>query len=139
MATKSTKAAKRRVKNPETFRERALKTTENDAQANRATKAKRAGGKTLAPVVRPVQKFSGKVASTTAFKLARKPFRLLGKILLPSYIRSSWRELRLVAWPDWKQSRRLTVAVLGFAIVFGAVIALVDFGLDKLFKEIILK
>jgi preprotein translocase SecE subunit len=66
-------------------------------------------------------------------------FGLLGKILVPPYIRNSWKELKQVTWPNWKQSRQLTFAVLVFAVIFGAAVAIVDFGLDKLFKHILLK
>jgi preprotein translocase SecE subunit len=59
--------------------------------------------------------------------------------LYPSYFRNSFRELKQVTWPGRRESLRLTSAVLAFAIVFGAIVALVDFGLDKLFKELILK
>lgn len=67
------------------------------------------------------------------------PFRILGHILFPRYFRNSVRELKLVTWPGRRESIRLTSAVLIFAIIFGAIVALVDFGLDKLFKELILK
>ena len=69
----------------------------------------------------------------------RQPFRFIGHILLPRYFRDAWRELKLVDWPNRKQSRQLTVAVLGFAVVFGAAIAVVDYGLDKVFKAVLLK
>jgi preprotein translocase SecE subunit len=120
---------KRRVKNPETFRERAAKATETPepSKTSRLKKAGRIGG-IIKPIGRPV----GAVART-------KPGRIIGKVLLPSYLRNSWRELRLVTWPNWNESRRLTFAVLIFAIIFGATIALVDLGLDKLFKHILLK
>jgi preprotein translocase SecE subunit len=49
------------------------------------------------------------------------------------------QELRLVTWPNWKQSRQLTFAVLVFAVIFGAAIAVVDYGLDKVFRNILLK
>jgi preprotein translocase SecE subunit len=65
--------------------------------------------------------------------------RFLGKILGISYVASSWKELKLVTWPNAKQSRQLTGAVIIFSIVFGALIAVVDYGLDKLFKQVILK
>jgi preprotein translocase SecE subunit len=71
------------------------------------------------------------------------PIRIIGKvlglILFASYFRGSFRELRLVTWPGRRESLRLTSAVLVFAIVFGAIVAGVDFGLDKLFKELVLK
>lgn len=69
----------------------------------------------------------------------RKPMRFLGKILGFNYIASSFREVRLVTWPTWRMSFRLTGAVIIFSVVFGALIAAVDFGLDKIFKHIILK
>lgn len=68
-----------------------------------------------------------------------KPIRFIGRILGFGYLASSWRELRKVTWPTWKESRRLTGAVIIFSVIFGALIAAVDYGLDKLFKEILLK
>jgi preprotein translocase SecE subunit len=71
-----------------------------------------------------------------------KPFRAIGKvlgyILLVPYFRSSLVELKQVTWPDWKLSWRLTWAVLVFSVFFGVIVAIVDFGLDKLFKQLIL-
>ena len=68
-----------------------------------------------------------------------KPVRILGRVLFPRYFRRSWQELRLVTWPSRKQSWKLTYAVIVFSVLFGAIVALVDFGLDKLFKEFIIK
>ncbi|HEY8999108.1 MAG TPA: preprotein translocase subunit SecE [Candidatus Saccharimonadales bacterium] len=68
-----------------------------------------------------------------------KPVRFLAKILLIMYVINSWRELKQVTWPTRRESRRLTTAVVLFAIVFGFLIAVVDYGLDKLFKEVLLK
>lgn len=65
--------------------------------------------------------------------------RLLGRILLPRYFRNSWKELRQVDWPSRRQSWRLTYAVVVFSLLFGFIVAGVDFGLDKLFKELITK
>jgi preprotein translocase SecE subunit len=73
-------------------------------------------------------------------KLGRyKLFRIIGYILLPKYFRNSWKELRQVTWPNRRESLQLTSAVLLFAAVFGVLIAVVDFGLDKLFKQVLLK
>lgn len=66
-------------------------------------------------------------------------FRWIGYILLPVYIRNSWRELRLVTWPNRRETWGLTYAVIIFSVIFGLLIAVVDFGLDKLFKEFIVK
>lgn len=68
-----------------------------------------------------------------------KVMRVIGRILLPRYFRNSWKELRQVTWPGFKQSRQLTGAVILFAVIFGVVVALLDFGLDKVFKEVLLK
>lgn len=114
--------AKRLVKNPETFRERALKASETSGKPTRSTGVKQAGGKLASPLA-PLLKF----------------LRRIGRIILPAYFRNSWRELRLVTWPTWKQSRQLTFAVLVFAVIFGALIAVVDYGLDKIFRNVLLK
>lgn len=68
-----------------------------------------------------------------------KPVRFLGRILGLKYLRDSVRELRSVTWPTLKESTRLTGAVIIFSIIFGLFVAVVDFGLDKLFKQILLK
>jgi preprotein translocase SecE subunit len=83
-------------------------------------------------VLRPVGKLLAKLGHL-------KPFRILGRILLPQYVRNSWKELRQVTWPGRKESWQLTLAVIIFAILFGAAIALVDYGLDKVFKQVLLK
>ena len=67
-----------------------------------------------------------------------KPMRILGRVLGLTYVRSSWQELRQVTWPTKREGRRLTTAVIIFSIVFGALIALTDYGLDKAFKQLFL-
>lgn len=120
--------AKRLVKNPETFRERALKASEAGEKPNRASGVKRAGGKLVKPAAKPLKK-------AAKFKIVR----FIGKIIFPAYLRNSWQELKKVTWPNWQQSRKLTVAVLIFALIFGAIVAVVDYGLDKIFKDILLR
>jgi len=68
-----------------------------------------------------------------------KPVRFIGRMLGFTFVRGSWRELKLVTWPTRREGRRLTTAVILFSVVFGAVIAVVDYGLDKLFKQLLLK
>ena len=128
----SQKTNKRLVKNPETFREKAIKANENSDKPKRSLQIRQASGNVARPVLGPVGRGLSKVFN-------RKPFRLIGKILLPVYLRNSFRELRLVQWPKPRQARDLTFAVLAFAVVFGAAVALVDYGLDKVFKGILLK
>jgi preprotein translocase SecE subunit len=68
-----------------------------------------------------------------------KPLRIIGKILWPTYFRNSWKELRQVTWPGRREAWQLTGAVLLFSAIFGILITLVDYGLDKVFKQVLLK
>ena len=139
MSDEPPKKAIRQVRNPETFRERAIKAAEVSDQPGRADRLKSAGGKLTSPLLKPIGRTASNVARLKVFRWLRKPLSLIGKLIFPVYLRNSWRELRLVTWPGWKESRRLTYAVLIFAIIFGTVIALVDYGLDTVFKHILLK
>jgi len=53
----------------------------------------------------------------------------------PGYFRSAVKELRLVTWPSRKETWKLVISVFLFSIIFGSAIAIVDYGLDKLFKQ----
>ncbi|HVV67252.1 MAG TPA: preprotein translocase subunit SecE [Candidatus Saccharimonadales bacterium] len=134
-----TPAKKRRVKNPETFRERALKAADSGKKPKPASRLRSVGKKATAPVTGPVRQTVSKLYNSAPLKPVRIVLRFLDKVLFLSYFRKSWQELKLVTWPNWKESQRLTFAVLVFAIVFGAAIAGVDWGLDKVFKQILLK
>ena len=72
-------------------------------------------------------------------KPVRKTLHIIGLILWPRYFRGAWSELRLVIWPSNRETRKLTSAVIVFAFVFGAIISITDYGLDKVFKKFILK
>ncbi|HUA13379.1 MAG TPA: preprotein translocase subunit SecE [Candidatus Sulfotelmatobacter sp.] len=127
---------KRILKNPQSFRERALKASEEKRDAKpRSHKARSGIGKLLSPIVKPIKEL-GK--NKTVKKILR-PFHYIGLIVWPKYLRSSFKELKLVTWPTWRQSRRLTYAVIIFAVVFGTAIAVVDEVLGKIFKNILLK
>lgn len=134
MADKEPTTTKKRriVKNPETFREKVVKAAETADKPKRRSKV----GGAIASVFR----FVGKPFRWVGSKLGKyKVFRVIGRILWPVYFRESWQQLKLVTWPNWKKSRELTFAVLVFAVIFGATVAVVDFGLDKLFRHILLK
>lgn len=64
--------------------------------------------------------------------------RFIGRMLGFNYFRASWQELRQVTWPTRRESFRLMGAVIIFSIAFGVFIAVIDYGLDKLFKQILL-
>lgn len=120
----------RRARREETLRERTA-----SAEAKAADPKPRRLRTTTNGIARPL-----KPVGKAAKRLGRfKPMRIIGLVLVPPYFRNSWRELRQVTWPSGRESRRLTLAVIIFAVVFGILIALVDFGLDKLFKQVLLK
>jgi preprotein translocase SecE subunit len=123
-----TKSKNRPVKKAETVREKAEKAVEDSKQPRRLQNTKRRAGAPFRAIGKRGKKL-GKI----------KPFRILGFIIVPPYFRNSWKELRQVTWPSFHVALRLTFAVIVFAIVFGALIALLDFGLDKLFKQVLLK
>lgn len=139
MADEQSGKSKRRVKNPETFRERAVKAAEEVDKPKKTKRLGQAVNKPIKATFKPIGTFFTKLGKSKIFKPFRKPARFVGKILVPVYLRNSWQELKLVTWPSWKQSRQLTSAVLIFAFVFGVIIAVVDYGLDKLFRSILLK
>ena len=133
---KSAKSSKRRLRAPaETVRQR------QTSAASRAEQPKNVVGSAIwRGFTAPVRTVAGlKLWQAKVWRPFKFIFRWLGLILWPPYFRHSFRELKLVTWPNWRQSWRLTFAVLAFAAVFGAAIAGIDYGLDKLFKEVLLK
>jgi preprotein translocase SecE subunit len=93
----------------------------------------------------PIGRFIKKIFRPFRFILRpfkTKPIRAIGrflkKVLLINYFISAWREVRQVTWPNRKETANLTFAVFIFAIAFGVLIAIIDFGLDKLFREVLL-
>ena len=127
--------SKRIVKNPETFRERAIKATTEGEKPQKKARIRSAIRAIFLPIGTAIRKFF----ALSVFKPLRTPAHILGKILLPVYFRKSWQELKLVTWPSFRESMRLTYAVLIFAIVFGISVAVIDYGLDVVFKKILLK
>lgn len=115
----------------ETMRERADRT----ARSGRPQRGKRLTRAVTAPV-----RGLRQVGRLPIWKpLRSKPARFIGRVLWPQYFRASWRELRMVTWPGRRQTRQLTGAVVMFSVVFGILVAAFDYGLDKLFKEVIIK
>ena len=137
------KKNKRRIRSaPETLRERTEKTSKKPLKSRRLRKTVRTAGRPFAWLWQLVVKI------LRPFRFILRPFktkplrfigRLLAAVLLLKYFRQSFSELKEVAWPDRKQTTQLTLAVFTFAIVFGLLVAITDFGLDKLFKKVLLK
>ena len=124
---------KRVLKKTETVREKAVK-KEQPKKPRRihkvATSAKRPlgtvrriGAKEYHPIKLPDNKIG------TFLTKPRK--------LTPRFFREAWAELRQVTWPNRKETAKLTLAVVAFAIVFSLLIGVVDYGLDKLFRELL--
>lgn len=93
---------------------------------------------------------SAKKPARAVFHAGKKEFYIplpdnkFGKFLnkprhiIPAYFRESWKELRLVTWPNRKETTKLSTAVVLFAVIFAFMIAAIDYGLDKLFRQLIL-
>ena len=58
--------------------------------------------------------------------------------LMPKFISEAWNELTQVTWPNARETVRLTTAVFIFAVLFATIVGALDFGLDKLFREVII-
>lgn len=136
VATKDDKkgvSRKRQLRKPQTVRERAEKSTVE----KKPRRIKRAGTSAIKPL-------------KAAARVGRKEYYLpmpdnkVGRFLnkrrtfFPKYFKESWQELKQVVWPDRRTTLKLTFAVFLFAIFFGIFITVLDYGLDKLFKKLIL-
>lgn len=139
MANQPIKPVKRRVKNPETFREKSLKASVDSDKLSLAGKIIAMLGKIIKPVINLFKAVFHKLNKIQSFRFIFKLLHWIGLVIAPPYIRSSLVELKQVSWPSRLTSRQLTTAVLIFAVVFGIVVAIVDYGLDKLFRTILLK
>ncbi len=90
----------------------------------------------------PVPKVRLHLPNNKVFSVIRRIFGFIARIakwLVPKYFVNSWREVRQVSWPARKETWRLTAAVFVFAVVFGALVAGVDKGLDEIFKKLVIK
>ena len=132
--TEPTKTTKRRLKAP------------SQTVRQQAEKAQATADKPQRRPIRNAAKKAGKPFGSLRKAFDRQPFtfmakigRFIGRVLVPRFIRNAFAELKLVTWPNARKTRDLTFAVLLFAIVFGVSVAALDWGLDKLFREVLLK
>lgn len=134
MSSEKTQPKKRVLKaKPQTVRERAVKASAE----HKPRRLKQASTTAVKPL-------------KAALKTGRKEYYLplpdnkVGRFLnkrrkfIPSYFARSFDELKQVKWPSNKETAKLTLAVFLFALFFGTIITLADYGLDKLFKKLIL-
>lgn len=53
------------------------------------------------------------------------------------FLRNCWAELQRVQWPDRKQVGSATAVVVGFVVIAGGYLGLIDAGMSKLVEEIL--
>ena len=124
----------RRVKKVESVRQRAEKAGV-DKKPRRITKT---AGSVAKPLV-AAHRFGQKEYYLPLPQNKAGSFLNKKRKIFPRFFINAWRELKGVSWPSARETFRLTIAVLMFAIVFGIMIAVVDYGLDKAFKQLLLK
>lgn len=123
------KEAKSQIKSGETVRERAAKSQQESAKPRRLRRQ---------PKVIPTDKKQRK-----EFHLPL-PDNKIGRFLskkvhfVPSYFKEAWSELKQVSWPNRGETLKLSLAVFMFSAVFGGLIWLLDYGLDNLFRKVLI-
>jgi preprotein translocase SecE subunit len=55
----------------------------------------------------------------------------------PAFLRASWRELKRVQWPDRRQTAQATAVTLGFVVVAGTYLGVLDFVWQELVSLIL--
>ncbi len=130
----------RRIKQVETVRQQAEKAAASLAseRPRKVHKLRETAAKASAPLG-IISKFASheyhpiKLPDNKAGRFLSRRARIV-----PRFFVEAWQELRQVTWPSRKETIKLTLAVLVFALIFGGLIAIVDYGLDKLFRNVIL-
>lgn len=127
------KPKRRIVRKVETVREKAEKSSQPKPERTGVLRL------TLRYIAAPFRWIGRQLAKPFKFLGKFKVFKFIGKILWPAYFRNSWKELRQVTWPTRRETWQLTLAVIIFSVIFGTLVALTDYGLDKVFKKLILE
>lgn len=125
--------SKRRIKSSESVRDRAEKAG-SARKPRRIKQVASSANSGLKSVSRHGRK---------EFHIIKLPDNTVGRFMtksrtiLPRFFHDAWNELRQVTWPNRLETFKFTSAVLIFAIVFGALIAVTDYGLEKLFRKLL--
>lgn len=124
--------AKKPTKKTETVRERAAK-----GQTDKPRRIRKTAGKVVTPIksIRKVGKkeYHLPLPDNKVGRILKKRVKLM-----PKFVREAWAEIKLVTWPNRHDTMHLTLAVFIFAVIFAVIVGFLDFGLDKLFKKVIL-
>lgn len=130
----ASKKAPRRIKKIESVRERAEKSGVEKKPRRLST--------TASAVKRPM---SGvRTVGKREYHPIKLPDNKLGRLLskrvrfVPRYFRDAWAEVKQVTWPSRRESIKLTSAVFIFALIFGALIWVTDYGLEQLFRKVLI-
>lgn len=138
MVKKSDKKPKEAVKKSranETVREKAARSKSQASKPKRRLQSKTSAVK---PKIKSAvhigkKEFFIPLPDTKAGRFLNKP-----RHIIPKFFRDSWKELKLVTWPNRSETFRLTIAVFIFAIILAIFVASIDWVLTKLFREILL-
>lgn len=135
MAEETSKQPRRIKKPKETIRQQSEKAAQSSGKPRRIHK-------TAGTIAKPFK---------TAHRIGRKEYyiplpenrfgRWLNKRrhIIPRYFRDAYAEVRQVTWPSRKETWKLTGAVFIFAAGFSLIVAITDYGLDKVFRKVFLQ
>lgn len=93
-----------------------------------------AGDDVVEARVKPEPKAKAEATPAKSAPKAKAP-RERGRFI--GFLRSSWAELRRVQWPDRRQITTLTGVVIGFVIIAGAYLGVIDVVAKRLVDVII--
>lgn len=131
-AEDSSKKPKRLARKNQTVRQRAQASTNS-----RPKRFRKSAGK----ITQPLKKASA--VGKKEFHMPLPDNRIGGllskRVRFPRFLREAWHEIRLVTWPNARDTFRLTMAVFIFSVVFATIVGILDYGLGKLFREVIIK
>ena len=133
------KPKRRRRKAPEIIKHKKTLRERNKSAAVAKEKPKRAR-KVASSVFKPVTKVKNflKTEFHVLPRSSKPGFFSKSRRMTPSYFVDSIAELKNVTWPGRKETWKLVFAVFVFAMILGLFISVLDFGLDKIFRKVIL-
>ena len=131
---------KPRIRKIETVRERAEKAQAKESAPRRGHRVRKVAGHAVRPF-KAAHRIGQKEYYPIKVREKGRPGQILNRrrYFVPSYFRLAWKEVRQVVWPSMRETVKLTVAVFVFAIIFGLIVTATDFGIEKLFREILIK
>lgn len=137
---KDNQSKRRKIKKTETVRQKRTKQSENQPKHRQFNQKASSSNRFLQFIFRGLSKIF-KPFKFLVWPFTTRPVRFIArviyKILGIGYFVNSWKELRLVEWPKRGETAQLTVAVFIFAFAIAGFIAVLDYGLDKVFKQLL--